>query len=328
MEYQFTKPILVTGGAGFIGSHLIDHLLEAGNSVTTIDDFNDFYDPKIKAINQERHFNYESFKSINADIRDQATLRQIFGENDIGIVVHLAAMAGVRPSLERPAHYTDVNITGTQSLLEVSAEHKIDGFIFASSSSVYGNNEKIPFSEDDNVDRQISPYGATKKMGEILCYTYNHLYDIPMTCLRFFTVYGPRQRPEMAIHKFVRHILNGRPIPFFGDGETARDYTYIDDIIAGILSAMKNVGDYAIYNLGNSEPIKLKELVAIIEEQTGKKLVLNKQELPPGDVIQTFADVTRAKKHLEYNPQVHINDGIGRFIDWYEQILKQNPELY
>jgi UDP-glucuronate 4-epimerase len=328
MEYQFTKPILVTGGAGFIGSHLIDHLLEAGNLVTTIDDFNDFYDPKIKAINQERHFNYESFKSINADIRDQATLRQIFGENDIGRVVHLAAMAGVRPSLERPAHYTDVNITGTQSLLEVSAEHKIDGFIFASSSSVYGNNEKTPFSEDDNVDRQISPYGATKKMGEILCYTYNHLYDIPMTCLRFFTVYGSRQRPEMAIHKFVRHILSGKPIPFFGDGETARDYTYIDDIISGILSAMKNVGDYAIYNLGNSEPIKLKELVAIIEEQTGKNLVLDKQELPPGDVIQTFADITRAKKHLEYNPQVHINDGIGRFIDWYEQILEQNPELY
>ena len=328
MEYIFTKPILVTGGAGFIGSHLIDQLLDVGNAVTSIDNFNNFYNPEIKTINQARHFNFESFKSIKADIRDHDTLQQIFRENEFGIVIHLAAMAGVRPSLDNPAYYTDVNITGTQSLLSVAAENEIDGFIFASSSSIYGNNEKIPFSEDDNVDRQISPYGASKKMGEILCYPYHYLYNIPMTCLRFFTVYGPRQRPEMAIHKFVRHILTGKPVPFFGDGETARDYTYIDDIISGILNAMKNVGDYAIYNLGNSEPIKLKELVGIIEEETGKKLVLDKQDLPRGDVNQTFADITRSKKHLEYNPQVHINDGLIRFIEWYEEKLKQYPDFY
>ena len=237
-------------------------------------------------------------------------------------------MAGVRSSIENPPLYTDVNINGTQTLLETMKGSGVEKFIFASSSSVYGNNKKTPFSEDDFVDFQISPYGTTKKMGEVMCYTYHHLSGIPTSCLRFFTVYGPRQRPEMAIHKFTRKMKKGAAIPFFGDGSTARDYTFIDDIIDGIFGAMRAEDQYAVYNLGNSEPVKLDELVHVISDRIGYTPVLDRQELPAGDVIQTFADVSRAKSRLDYNPKISIEEGIDQFIDWYDAMTASHGKLY
>lgn len=328
MEKKMDRTVLVTGGAGFIGSHLIDRLLLDEIPVVCVDNLNNFYSPTIKQLNQSAHLENELYTFKKGDIRNRSFLERVFDEYDIGIVVHLAAMAGVRPSLEDPMLYTDVNINGTQTLLEVMVHHAVDKFLFASSSSVYGNNEKVPFSEDDNVDYQVSPYGATKKMGEILCYNYHHLHGIPTSALRFFTVYGPRQRPEMAIHKFVRRIFNEEPIPFFGDGNTARDYTYIDDIVDGIVKAMQAEDEYMVYNLGNSEPVKLSELVDILGELTGKNPVINRQELPPGDVLQTFADIERAKKRLDYHPQIHIMEGLQKFIDWYRQMKDRRPRLY
>ncbi len=328
MQNKSDHPVLVTGGCGFIGSHLIDHLLQQGKQVICVDNLNDFYNPEIKRLNQKPHFDYEAYTFHEGDIRDGNFMNTVFNNHDIGTVIHLAAMAGVRPSISNPLLYTDVNITGTQILVEAMVKHAVKKFVFASSSSVYGNNEKIPFSEDDGVDYQVSPYGATKKMGEILCYTYYHLYGIPTTCLRFFTVYGPRQRPEMAIHKFVRKILKGESIPFFGDGNTARDYTYIDDIIHGILQALIADDDFMIYNLGNSEPIKLIELVDIISELTGQTANLDKQELPKGDVLQTYADITRARQRLDYEPRTSISEGIKLFIDWYESMRSQYGTLF
>lgn len=325
---KYSRPILVTGGAGFIGSHLIDRLLAMKKTVVCIDNLNDYYNPRIKRLNIHAHLDHRSYTFIEGDIRSAELLTNLFATYDFGIVVHLAAMAGVRPSLENPVLYTDVNINGTQRLLETMARSKVDQFVFASSSSVYGNNGKIPFAESDNVDSQISPYGATKKMGEILCYPYHHLFNIPTTCLRFFTVYGPRQRPEMAIHKFVRLILAGNELPFFGDGSTARDYTYIDDIIGGILSAMGNREGFAVYNLGNSEPVKLSELVEIIEEKVGRKAILNKQQIPPGDVIQTYADIAKARLHLDYQPKTSFVVGMERFTEWYQSMLETHPDLY
>ncbi len=322
------RSVLLTGGAGFIGSHLADTLLANGIPVVTLDNLNDFYQPAIKRLNIEPQFDFEQFTFVEGDIRSADTLRDIFQSHEIGFVVHLAAMAGVRPSLEQPQLYTDVNIVGTQTLLEVMSHYPIRKFIFASSSSVYGNNEKTPFSEDDIVDYQISHYGATKKMGEILCYPYAQLFQIPTTCLRFFTVYGPRQRPEMAIHKFVRHILNGEPIPFFGNGSTARDYTYITDIIDGIVKAVDMEEGFSVYNLGNSEPVKLSELVEIIEEKTGREAVLDYQDLPAGDVLQTFADISLARQRLDYEPRTTTSEGIELFVNWYLEKRNSHPELY
>ncbi len=322
------KTILVTGGAGFIGSHLIDRLLDADNQIICLDNLNDYYNPLIKALNQSAHLDHENYTFIKGDIRDADLLTELFKNNDVDVVIHLAAMAGVRPSIEDPVLYTDVNINGTQTLLEAMMGSSVKKFVFASSSSVYGNNKKTPFSEDDIVDFQISPYGATKKMGEVMCYTYHHLSGIPTSCLRFFTVYGPRQRPEMAIHKFTRMIKNGDAIPFFGDGSTARDYTYIDDIINGIIATMNAEDQYAIYNLGNSEPVKLDELVHVIGERIGVKPTLDRQDLPTGDVQQTFADVSRAQSRLVYEPSISIEAGVGRFVDWYESMLASHGALY
>jgi UDP-glucuronate 4-epimerase len=328
IEYQFPKPILITGGAGFIGSHLIDRLLQIGNSVISLDNLNDFYDPRIKQLNNLHHADNPDFKFIKADVRDDVALNKVFKESEIGTVIHLAAMAGVRPSIINPQIYLDVNINGTYSLLSAIAKYKVERFIFASSSSVYGNNSKIPFSEDDKVDNQISPYGATKKMGEILCNTYYYLNKIPTTCLRFFTVYGPRQRPEMAIHTFVKKIMKSETIPFFGDGHSARDYTFIEDIIDGILKALVKVEGFSIYNLGNSEPVKLKDLVDIISEVTGKPADIDRKELPRGDVLQTYADISRAKQHLDYQPQIRIVDGINQFVTWYNESKTREPGLF
>jgi len=320
--------ILVTGGCGFIGSHVIDSLLSQKKKVVCIDNFNDFYNPKIKRLNQKPHLHYKRYSFHKGDIRDKAFIRDVFTNHSIDTVIHLAAMAGVRPSLEKPMLYTDVNINGTQVLLEEMKNRNINKFIFASSSSVYGNNDKIPFSESDMVDQQISPYGATKKMGEELVFTYSHLYNISAVCLRFFTVYGPRQRPEMAIHKFVRHIYNGIPIPFFGDGTTSRDYTYIDDIVRGILSTLETTDDFMIYNLGNSEPVKLAELVSTISDVIEKEAILDEQEMPSGDVLRTYADISRAETRLDYYPKTPLYDGIVQFINWYKTAKNKHGDLF
>ena len=322
------RSILVTGGCGFIGSHLIDKLLSQRKQVICIDNLNDFYHPEIKLLNQKPHLDYKRYSFHNGDIRNESFIRDIFTTYTFDTVIHLAAMAGVRPSLENPVLYTDVNINGTQVLLEEMKDKDIQKFIFASSSSVYGNNDKIPFSETDMVDQQISPYGTTKKMGEELCFTYSHLYEIPTSCLRFFTVYGPRQRPEMAIHKFVRFMLLEQPLPFFGDGSTARDYTYIQDIIGGILAALESNDDFMIYNLGNSEPVKLADLVSTISDVTGRTAVLDERDLPSGDVLRTYADISRAESRLDYTPKTHLYDGIVQFVDWFRTVKTKHPQLF
>lgn len=321
------RPVLVTGGAGFIGSHLVDRLLASGHTVVCLDNLDDFYSPDLKRLNQRAHREHNAYHFEEGDIRDRDLISTLFKRYDLGCVIHLAAKAGVRPSLHNPGLYTAVNVTGTQVLLEAIRKVGVEKFIFASSSSVYGNNSKTPFSEKDRVDQPVSPYGATKRMGELLCYTYHHLYRIPTTCLRFFTVYGPRQRPEMAIHKFVRLLHRGAALPFFGDGTTARDYTYIDDIVDGIIKALKKEDDFMIYNLGNSAAVPLHDLVQIIAEVTGLEVHLDRQELPPGDVVRTCADLQRARHRLNYRPTTPIRTGIRKFVDWYAAGLTTHREL-
>ncbi|MFQ6614954.1 MAG: GDP-mannose 4,6-dehydratase [Fidelibacterota bacterium] len=320
--------VLVTGGAGFIGSHFSERLLTEGYRVVCIDNLNSFYSPIIKRINLERLSKYRHFSFEKGDLRNRSFIARVFETWKPRYLVHLAAMAGVRPSLENPGLYIDVNIRGTQILLDTVKKYPVEKILFASSSSVYGNNEKVPFSEDDNVDRQISPYGATKKMGEIQLYTFHHLTGIPTVLLRFFTVYGPRQRPEMAIHKFVRKLYRNQPIPLYGDGTTARDYTYYEDIVAGLWSALRHDDDYAIYNLGNSEPVKLMELIEIIAELSGREPRLEYKPLPPGDVVQTFADISRARTRLDYAPKTSLTDGLRQFIEWYLAMKKSHPRLF
>ena len=306
---------LVTGSAGFIGSHLCERLLRDGWQVVGVDNFDDFYDPRIKRANISDCLKNTNFQLIEADIRDAAAMDKAVG-GGIDVIIHLAARAGVRPSIEQPVLYTDVNINGTVSLLEAAKKYKIDKFIFASSSSVYGNNKKVPFAEDDNVDFPISPYAATKKAGELICHTYCHLYDISITCLRFFTVYGPRQRPDLAIHKFARLIEHGDPIPVFGDGTMSRDFTYIDDIIDGVVASVRKCDGFAIYNLGESRPMTVNDLIAEIEKALGKKAVRQQLPLQPGDVERTYADVTKAVNELGYDPKTLIEVGLERFVTW------------
>jgi UDP-glucuronate 4-epimerase len=315
------RSILITGGAGFIGSHLVDHLLTEGDwQVSVVDDFNDFYDPAIKRENAGRHSKDPNYRLFEADIRDKAALEKVFRKQDIQCVVHLAARAGVRPSLQQPLLYAETNINGTMNLLELTQEHGIKHFVFGSSSSVYGINAKVPFSEDDPIRQPISPYAATKAAGELICHTYSHLYEIRCVCLRFFTVYGPRQRPDLAIHKFARLISEGKPIPVFGDGTTRRDYTYVDDIIAGVRAAIDYKGsDYEVVNLGESRTVELNELIALLEKELGRKAEINRQPLQPGDVPQTYADITKARRLLGYIPQTQIEDGIHRFVEWFRK---------
>lgn len=319
------KRILITGGAGFIGSHLVDRLLsEDGWHVSVIDDFNDFYDSDIKRANVSPHEKNPNHHLFEADIRDKASLKKVFDENKFGCIVHLAARAGVRPSLDQPQLYAETNINGTLNLLELAREHGIRQFIFGSSSSIYGINAKVPFSEDDPISQPISPYAATKGAGELLCHTYTHLYGIHCLCLRFFTVYGPRQRPDLAIHKFARLISEEKPIPVFGDGTTRRDYTFIDDIIAGVRAAIDYVGDYErsayeVINLGESRTVQLQELISLLENELGTTAKVDRQPLQPGDVPQTYADITKARQLLSYNPQTQIEEGIKRFVQWFRQ---------
>jgi len=309
---------LVTGAAGFIGSHLCERLLADGWTVVGVDNFDDFYDPQIKRQNISRCLTNSDFRLIEADIRDKVAMEKAVGDG-IEIIVHLAARAGVRPSIAQPLLYADVNINGTMVLLEAARQRKIEKFIFGSSSSVYGNNKKVPFSEDDNVDFPISPYAATKKAGELICHTYHHLYGTNITCLRFFTVYGPRQRPDLAIHKFAKLIEQDKPIPIYGDGTMMRDFTYIDDIIDGVIAAVQKCDGFNIYNLGESRPIKVNDLVVQIEGALGKKA--KKQYLPPqpGDVERTYADVTKAIEELGYKPKTTIERGLAEFVKWLRQ---------
>jgi UDP-glucuronate 4-epimerase len=311
--------ILITGGAGFIGSHLVDHLLASGvNRVTVVDDFNDFYEPQIKRENIHRHLTDPRYTLAELDIRDRSALEPIFASSRFDAIVHLAARAGVRPSLAEPLLYSETNINGTLNLLELARQTQIKQFVFGSSSSVYGINAKVPFGEEDPIRQPISPYAATKGAGELLCHTYSHLYGLRCVCLRFFTVYGPRQRPDLAIHKFARLISQGKPIPVFGDGTTRRDYTYIDDIIAGVLAAINyNQSEFEVINLGESRTVELRELISLLEKELDTHAVIDRQPIQPGDVPQTFADISKARKLLGYDPKTQIEDGIHRFVEWF-----------
>ena len=321
------RTILITGGAGFIGSHLSERLLKEGNKVLVIDNFNNYYDPAIKRNNVEEvkktcienNISLDNYKVFEGDIRDNEFLKEVFS-NKIDSIMHLAAMAGVRPSIQDPSLYYDVNITGTVNLLERCRETGVKQFVFASSSSVYGNNEKVPFAEVDRVDNPISPYAATKKSGELLCHTYYHLFDMNIACLRFFTVYGPRQRPDLAINKFTSLILEDKEIPFYGDGTTSRDYTFIQDIVSGIVGAINYVNRdekvFEIFNIGGDKTVSLMEMVETIEEVLGKKAKLNRLPMQPGDVNRTCADITHSRETIGYNPQTTFKEGIKKFIEW------------
>ena len=317
---RLSKRFLITGGAGFIGSHLVDRLLNDDDveQITVVDDFNDFYEPDIKRANIRSHLTDPRYQLIEADIRDAKALEQSLASTQFDCIVHLAARAGVRPSLDQPRLYNETNVNGTLNLLELARQHGIKQFVFGSSSSVYGINAKVPFSEADPIRQPISPYAATKGAGELLCHTYSHLYGIRCVCLRFFTVYGPRQRPDLAIHKFARLISEGKPIPVFGDGTTRRDYTYVDDIIDGVVAAIDyDKTNYEVINLGESRTVELRELIALLEKELDAHAIIDRQPPQPGDVPQTFADITKARNLLGYNPQTQIEDGLRRFVVWF-----------
>src|SRR4051794_31071425 len=310
--------ILVTGGAGFIGSHLAEKLLAAGHKVVILDDFNDFYDPQIK------HANIAGFAKdvaiCHVDLRENDSVRTVFRREKVDTIVHLAARAGVRPSIQSPRLYYDTNVIGTLHLLEAARVAEVPRFIFASSSSVYGASKTVPFSEEESLTQTLSPYGATKIAGEFLCSTYSHLYQMRIVALRYFTVYGPRQRPDLAIHQFTRRIYTGQPIDQFGDGSTRRDYTYIDDIIQGTMGALEYDGAmYDVFNLGESQTIQLKDLIVAIENALGKKAKINRLAEQAGDMPRTYADISKAKKLLGYNPTTKLNEGLPKFVQWFLQ---------
>jgi UDP-glucuronate 4-epimerase len=316
------KNILVTGGAGFIGSHLCETLLREGAwNVTVVDDLNDFYSPEIKRANLEEAKRSGDIDFYEADIRDAAALRTVFEANEFHAIVHLAARAGVRPSLSEPKLYTETNINGTVNLLELAREFGVGQFVFGSSSSVYGENKKIPFAESDPIFNPISPYAATKASGELICHTYSHLFNIRTVCLRFFTVYGARQRPDLAIHKFSKLIWEGRPIQVFGDGSTRRDYTYVDDIISGVRAAIDyDATMHEVINLGESETTELSRLIELLEDALGLNAIIDRQPMQPGDVPVTYADISKARNLLNYDPQTKIEQGIPKFVDWFRSI--------
>jgi len=308
--------VLVTGGAGFIGSHLVERLIEAGHGVDVIDEFNDFYDPRIKRANLEGV--RERIQVYEGDIRDAGAVERIVAEGGYGAIIHLAARAGVRPSIKEPRLYIETNILGTYNLLEAARQAGIGRFICASSSSVYGVLKTAPFREDMALTETISPYAATKLAAEQLCSNYSHLYGMRTINLRFFTVYGPRQRPDLAIHKFTRHIHEGKAIDQFGDGSTRRDYTYIDDIIQGVMACLSYEGQLCdVFNLGESQTTTLTELIHAIEETLGKKAMINRMPEQPGDVPLTYADISKARERLGYNPSTKIKEGIPKFVEWY-----------
>jgi UDP-glucuronate 4-epimerase len=311
-----TKPsIIVTGAAGFIGSHAAEELIRRGWRVVGIDNFSPFYDPAWKRQNLTAIGPGMDLEEI--DITDAAAVARVIASVRPQAILHLAAMAGVRPSIAQPALYCRVNVEGTTNLLQAAVENKVGKFLFASSSSVYGNNSKVPFSVDDEVAAPISPYAATKRAGELICHTYWHLHRLPVFCLRFFTVYGPRQRPDLAIQKFTRLIDAGKSIPVFGDGSTSRDYTFIADIVAGIMGALDRCDRFAIYNLGGSHPITLSRLIEEIEAAVGRKAIIDRKPAQPGDVERTFADISHSRRDLGYSPSTPISEGLRQFVAWY-----------
>ena len=310
--------ILVTGGAGFIGSHLVERLLSLGHDIAILDDFNDFYDPQIKRQNIAAVAKDVAIHHL--DLRDSGAVQNLFHREKFEAIAHLAARAGVRPSIQNPQLYYDTNVNGTLHLLDAARVTGVERFIFASSSSVYGNSKTVPFSEDRQLIQTLSPYGATKIAGEFLCSTYSHLYGIRVVALRYFTVYGPRQLPDLAIHQFTRRIHAGKPIDQFGDGTTRRDYTYIDDIIQGTIAALKYDGPmFDIFNLGENETIQLRDLIAGIENALGEKAKINRLPEQPGDMPVTYADISKARELLGYNPSTRLSDGLPRFIEWFLQ---------
>ena len=322
------KTYLITGGAGFIGSSLSERLIKEGNRVVAIDNFCDFYNPTIKENNVKELIKNSNFKLYRNDIRDKEAVKKIFEENNIDIVMHLAAMAGVRPSIENPVLYQEVNCMGTQNILEEMKAYNVKNLVMASSSSVYGNCKEVPFKENMIVDFAISPYAATKKANEVMTHVYHKLFDMNVIMLRFFTVYGPKQRPDLAINKFTRLMLEDKEIPMFGDGTTSRDYTYIDDIVDGIIRScnyVENNNDvYEILNLGNSSPVSLKEMINTIGQAIGVEPKIKQLPMQPGDVDRTFADISKAKKLIGYNPKTSFKEGIENFVEWY----KINKDLY
>lgn len=321
--------IVVTGGAGFIGAHLCARLCTMGHRVTCLDNLDDFYAPAVKLENVQRLQQDTAVAArltfCQGDIRDQEALQHLFQAEPVDVVVHLAARAGVRPSIEQTLLYGDVNIQGTLSLLECCRQHHVRQFLFGSSSSVYGARRHGPFAEDDDVNNPVSPYAATKRAGELLCYTYSHLYAMRIACLRFFTVYGPSQRPDLAIHKFARLMAQGQPLPVYGDGTSQRDYTYVDDIVDGVVRAWEwlqqgdtQTGTCEIFNLGGAHPVPLRELIRLLETALGYQATIDWQPAQPGDVPITFADLRKSQSLLGYNPQVDITTGIQRFAEWFE----------
>lgn len=318
------RTYLVTGGAGFIGSSLADFLLKKDYKVVVIDNFCDFYDPSIKRNNVKDNLDNPNYKLYEIDLRCKSDVEKVFRENKIDVVIHLAAMAGVRPSIENPILYQEVNCIGTQNLLEVMKEYGVKNLVMASSSSVYGNNKKVPFKETDIVDYAISPYTATKKSNEVMTHVYHKLFNMNVIMLRFFTVYGPRQRPDLAINKFTRLMLNDEEVTMFGDGTTSRDYTYIDDIVSGIYSSinyvLNNNDVYEIVNLGNSSPISLKEMINTIAEVLNKEPKIKEMPMQQGDVNITYADISKAKEMLNYDPKTPFKEGIEKFVKWYKEM--------
>lgn len=310
--------ILVTGGSGFIGSHLCEKLVALGFETVNLDNFCDNYDPAVKENNISSLLNNPHYHLYRGDIRDHRILDRIFADHSISMIIHLAALAGVRQSLANPRDYVAVDVEGTVNLLEYAAKRQVKRFLFGSSSSVYGDNP-VPFKESDRLERPLSPYAAAKISGELFCRTYHRIYGLPVVCLRFFTVYGPRQRPEMAIHHFAKLIDSGLEAPLFGEGNSERDYTYIDDIIQGILAAMEVPCSFEVFNLGNSKTTTLMELVTLIGETMGKQPRLKKMPVQPGDVPRTWADLSHSNRVLGYRPRVDVKEGIKRFVDWYRR---------
>lgn len=311
--------ILLTGGAGFIGSHTARALLARGDSVIIVDNFNTYYTPAIKHRNADELIAHKNCILCEGDIRDIDFLRTVFNENKIDVVCHLAARAGVRSSIQDPFLYEQVNVLGTTHLLQLSIEHDISNFVYASSSSVYGNMPDAPFREDMQLDKPVSPYAATKKACELMAYTYHHLYGLPCTGLRFFTVYGPAGRPDMAPFIFTRAIIKGEPITRFGDGSTQRDYTYIDDIVSGVIASIDTPHPYEIFNLGNGRPIYLRDFIRLIEETVGITAQIEEAPMQPGDVVMTCADISKAAEKLHYSPSTPLEKGIPVFVDWYRE---------
>lgn len=313
------QTILITGVAGFIGSHLAEHLLARGDMVIGLDNFDEYYDPAIKERNLSMLAEKDTFSLVRGDILDQPLLDRIIKEQGVNSVIHLAARAGVRPSIDKPLDYQRVNLQGTMTVLEACRSAGIGKMVFGSSSSVYGSQTKVPFAEDDPVANPVSPYAATKRAGELFCHTYYHLFGMNISCLRYFTVYGPRQRPDMAIHKFSRAILKGEAISVFGDGSSIRDYTYVDDIVMGTIAALDRVEGYKIYNIGGARSISLNELIELLERHLGRKAIIDRKGDQPGDVPRTQADVSLAMKELNYNPTVDVQEGISRFAAWIKE---------